>query len=285
MKKIPLLFLAYFDLDVIKRSLESFYSISDSVEIIVIENQSVNSIDIRNYLRDELKKGNINSLYFFYRNLSNNSIEIIISRELKKLMANEYFFISDGDLILDGQSSCNEIKSIMDSNQNLFACGITLDNKNLPLNNFPESINWIPKDISEENDHFESKTGAHLLMLRTSYFSKYWEFREANRISLTDSSMANYCYRFLKKKWARTKNSKALHLTWDSYNDMSHPYTIEKLKKTFYRTWNHKDYFSLVEFNSDLGEKFFFIDVRRTVEGLFFQMKRNIKELLNISKN
>lgn len=282
MKKIPLLFLAYFDYDVIKKSLESFYEFSEFIEIIVIENKSVNSAEIRSFLRNELSCKKIHSCYFFQRNLSNNSLEIIISRELKNLLINEYFFISDGDLILEEKKSIIEIKKIMDKHQDVFACGISLDKINLPINNFPEAMKWIPDDISEEDDFFEARTGAHLLMLRSADFFKYWKFRELENESFTDSSMANYCYRIIGKKWARTKKSKALHLTWDSYNNINHPYTIEKLKKTFSQTWSHKDYFSLVEYNSNSGKKYFFIDFKRFVFGLLFLFKNSIDRKLKI---
>ncbi|HEY9170174.1 MAG TPA: hypothetical protein VIN72_11850 [Lutibacter sp.] len=269
--KIPLIFLAYFDFDIIKRSLESFYEFSDFIEIIVVENKSVNSPQIKSFLRNELRNKKIHSCYFFQRNLSNNSLEIIISRELKSLLINEYFFISDGDLVLEDKNTYIEIKNIMDKHQDLFACGVSLDKRNLPLNNFPESAKWIPDDISEEDDFFEARTGVHLLMLRSCDFLKYWKFRESKKESLSDSSMSNYCYKFLGKRWARTKKSNALHLTWDSYNDINHPYTIEKLKKTFSQIWNHKDYFSLVEYESNNGKKIFFIDYKRFIFGLFFR--------------
>jgi len=277
MKKTTLFFLAYFDFDVIKRSLESFYELSEFLEIIVIENGSVNSNEIRTFLKNEINRGKIHSCYFFQRNLSNNSIEIVISKELKKLSTEEYFIISDGDLILEDKNSYVEIKNIMDNHHELFACGISLDKRNLPLDNFPESVFWIPEDIHEEEDFYEAKTGAHLLMVRTTDFLKYWKFREDKNESLTDSSMANYCYNSQNKKWARSKKSKALHLTWDSYNDLNHPYTIEKLKKSFSKTWNHKDYFSLVEYISITGKKYYFFDFKRIVFGLFFQIKNVIK--------
>lgn len=277
MKKNILFFLAYFDFDVIKRSLESFYELSDFLEIIVVENRSVNSNEIRNFLRDEINNGKIHSCYFFQRNLSNNSLEIVISRELKKISTQDYFIISDGDLIIDDKNTYIEINNIMNNHYDLFACGISLDKINLPLDNFPESVSWIPDDISEEDDYFEARTGVHLLMLRSTDFLKYWKYRDDRKESFTDSSMANYCYNSLNKKWGRTKYSKALHLTWDSYNDLNHPYTIEKIKKSFSQIWNHKDYFSLVQYVSITGEKEYFIDFKRIIYGLSFQIKNLIK--------
>ncbi len=277
MKKTTIFFLAYFDFDVIKRSLESFYELSEFIEIIVIENGSVNSAEIRIFLKKEINRGKIHSCYFFHKNISNNSIEIVISKELEKISRDEYFIISDGDLVLEDKDSYIEIKNILDNHYNLFACGISLDKRNLPLDNFPESVSWIPEDISEEVDYYEARTGAHLLMLRTSDFLKYWKFREYKNESFTDSSMANYCYNSQNKKWGRTKNSKALHLTWDSYNDLNHPYTIEKLKKSFSQTWNHKDYFSLVEYIPITGKKHYFFDFKRIVRGLFFKLKYVIR--------
>ncbi|MBA0884758.1 hypothetical protein [Flavobacterium undicola] len=279
MKKTTLFFLAYFDFDVIKRSLESFYALSEFLEIIVIENGSINSTEIRVFLKKEINRGKIHSCYFFYRNLSNNSLEIVIDRELKKMSAHDYFIISDGDLLIENKKSYLEIINIMDNHSDLFACGVSLDKINLPLDNFPESIFWITEDISEEDDYYEARTGVHLLMLRTVDFLKYWKYREERKESITDFSMANYCYNIQNKKWGRTKQSSALHLTWDSYKDFNHPYTLEKLKKSLSRTWNHKDYFSLVEYisHTGTGEKKYFIDIKRVVYSVLFHIKKIIE--------
>ena len=40
----------------------------------------------------------------------------------------------------------------------------------------------------------------------------------------------------------RTKQSIARHLTWDSYQDLSNPYTQLKFKKAFQEIWSHNEY-------------------------------------------
>jgi hypothetical protein len=93
--------------------------------------------------------------------------------------------------------------------------------------------------ISEQPNYYEAATGGHLMMLRGKDFAKYINWKNENKILHIDDEMRKYCYDTLHKKWARTKKSKAYHLTWDLYADKNHPYTKFRSKKTFKETWNH----------------------------------------------
>jgi hypothetical protein len=138
----------------------------------------------------------------------------------------------------------------MRKNRDVFACGITLDKSNLPVKSYPEATGWIPPDKSEHPDYYEAFTGGHLMMMRGKEFSEYIYWKNATDTVHIDGTMHNYCYDVLGKKWARTKHSKAYHLTWDLYADKDHPYTRFRAKKSFNDTWGHSERadFTLKEF-------------------------------------
>jgi len=126
----------------------------------------------------------------------------------------------------------------------VFACGISINQDNLPINIFPEAKNWIPPSKNVFNDFIEGLTGMHLLMLRTREFLSFWNFKNKNSFKFIDASFHFYCYNFVKKRWARTKKSQAIHLTWNRYNESNYPITKLKRKKTYKDIWIHNRYCS-----------------------------------------
>lgn len=260
MNKIPLYFFAYFDFEVIKASFESLYSKASQLDIIVIENSSPSTEDkIKPYFLNLLKEGKITRYYLFDKNLANNAFEIVFAKEIKLIAKSEYVFFTDGDLLIEDNADwLEEQLSILQNNPDVFACGITLAIDNLPTNTFPEANTWIPADRAEHETYFEVTTGVHLLVFRTRDFMAYWTYMEKQKINFVDSAMHKFCYNIANKKWARTKTSKARHLTWDSYADLEHPYTKQKLSKSFKNTWKSRNYKSAVHvFENSKPEKTF----------------------------
>lgn len=282
MNKIKLYFLAYFDFEVIQKALESLYDCSNNIEIHVLENKSEFTYLIKPFLLQQLENGYISSYYLFENNLANNAFEIIIARDLKKISNSNFFIVTDGDLLVKGANWLQEELNIMQNNNELFACGISLSLENLPINEFADAINWVPSNIAEFETFFEAKTGGHLLMLRTSDFLKYWEYREKEKLNFTDGSMANFCYQILKKKWAKTKNTSAIHLTWDSYSDRNHPYTIKRLSKDFKQTWHSKKYFSKIYVHTKGHTVYYFRDWSKIMS---IQLPYEILKKITLYKN
>jgi hypothetical protein len=266
MAKIKVFFLAYFDAAIIQTSLESLYASSEYVELHVIENKSEHTPIIKPFLLSELAKGNIASYYLFNTNIANNACEIVIDRLLPLFKQDPYFIITDGDIAVNGTNWLHEQLAIMNANEEVFACGVSLDLSNLPLKTFPEAASWVAKDIAVYADYIECRTPCMLLMLRTSDFLNYWKYRATHQMNLTDGTMSKFCYGIIQKKWARTPINSLLHLTWDSYADINHPYTIAKLKKSFKQTWHSKKYYSKVYHYQANGTTKSFIDWKRVLQ-------------------
>lgn len=271
MNKTIIYFFVYFDFEVIKSSFDSLLQYKDYLDIVVVENKSINTSKIKPFFIKCLKEKKILRYYLSNKNITNNALEIVIDRELPLIKNQKYFMISDGDLLFYSKNSFIEIFNVLNTNDDVFSCGISLDMSNLPIDVFPESKNWIPQDICEHDNFIEARTGAHFLMLRTSYFLEYWSYRKKKNLRFLDSTMANYCYNNLKK-WGRTKYSSARHLTWDSYADINHPYTKEKFRKNFNQTWKHYNYFSKIELFEHNIQLIFF-DYKKIVNGFFCQLK------------
>jgi hypothetical protein len=168
----------------------------------------------------------------------------ILQKEQHTIFHSEFILLTDGDLVVNDSDFIKEELNILKNNADIFACGVRLDISNLPIMTFPDSINWIPPIMNEYPDYDEGLTGVHLVMMRTEEFKGFLKYKDRLRVKLRDSEMHRYCYKELRKKWARTKQSAARHLTWDSYQKLEHPYTRIRRSKPFDNTWNHDRYCS-----------------------------------------
>ncbi len=240
-KERVLCYVLVFDqIEIIEKSLRFLTKFSDWLEIVIIENPSANTNHIKNLVENYGKKGYISRYYLFSENITGNAYDTIVNLELTKISKRKYVILTDGDLISKDNSWLTEELSILEKNSDVFACGISLDMKNLPILAFPESTNWIPPDMRSNKYYYEAYTGGHLLILRGGEFADFIKWKNLNNLSLVDSEMHRYCYDVIGKKWARTKKSKALHLTWDLYSDPNHPYTKMRTEKSHKETWYHK---------------------------------------------
>jgi len=163
----------------------------------------------------------------------------------------DHLLLTDGDLITKDKAWLSEELSILDHNPEIFACGIKLDMANLPTRTFPEAVHWIPPVIEEKENYDEVLTGMNLLMFNADEFRRFLDYRRKHGLKILDGHLHRYCYRVLKKKWARTKKSTAIHLTWNNYNDLENEYTRLKTAKTLLETWNHNLYSSYVQFSKN----------------------------------
>lgn len=250
--KILCYVLIFDQVDIIKKSLDYLTKSCDQLEIVVIENPSKNTSVIRKYIESLGKNGLVSRYYLFDKNITGNSLKIVFKKELELIRRNQYIVVTDGDLVSHGNGWIKEEKDLLKKHRDIFACGVSLDRSNLPLEAFPEANSWIPDDISKQADYHEAITGGHLLMFRGKDFASYMKWREENNLSHIDGVMHRYCYDVIHKKWARTKESVAYHLTWDLYQDKNHPYTKLKTAKSFQSTWYHDQHaeYSLIEFTT-----------------------------------
>ncbi|HSX29869.1 MAG TPA: hypothetical protein VLE73_04905 [Candidatus Saccharimonadales bacterium] len=238
-KKILCYVLVFDQVDIIKKCLTFLSKYSDRLDLIVLENPSKNTPVIKNIVENMGKQGHVKRYYLFDENITGIAMMTVLNKEQALVKKSAYTIISDGDLVSSDADWLDEEVGILKHNPDVLACGISLDMSNLPLKTYPESTGWIPPDISEKPDYYEAVTGGHLLMLRGRDFSDYIDWKNSSGADHIDSIMHKYCYETKHKKWARTKKSKAYHLTWDLYADKNHPYTKFRSKKTFKETWHH----------------------------------------------
>lgn len=239
-RKILCYVLVFDQVEIIKKSLDFLTKYANRLEIVVVENPSTNTPEIKQYVEELGKKKLIKRYYLFKENITSNAVITVFNKELELIKARPYVIITDGDLVSSDKYWLDEELHIMKHHPDIFACGISLDMSNLPIAAFPEAANWIPPDKSEAADYYEAPTGGHLLMMRGEEFYEYSRWKDINDVQHIDSEMLKYCYNTLNKKWARTKRSKAYHLTWDLYADKNHPYTKFRSKNSFKGTWYHK---------------------------------------------
>jgi hypothetical protein len=127
---------------------------------------------------------------------------------------------------------------------------VSLSEENLPIAMFPEARRWIQKPYRETELYYEVDTGHHLVLMRTSGFRDFMEYMTTRKLRYIDSEMHKYC-RSNGKRWAATKKTKAVHLTWDSYSDSNHPYTRLKTSKPIMEHWNHDKTSSFTIYTKD----------------------------------
>ncbi|HSX23595.1 MAG TPA: hypothetical protein VLE74_00645 [Candidatus Saccharimonadales bacterium] len=227
-------------IDIINKSLQFLIRYADRLDIVIVENPSDNTPKITKIVDDFGYKGLIKRYYLFDQNITNNAYDVVVNKELKNIKKSPYVIITDGDLTSKNEDWLNEELEILRHNPDVFACGISLDKSNLPIATFPEAKDWIPPDKREETMFFETYTGLHLVLIRGRELHNFINWKDSNGLHFVDGVMHRYCYEVLHKKWCRTKNSVAYHLTWDLYMDRKHPYTKMKLQKSFQDTWYHQ---------------------------------------------
>jgi hypothetical protein len=231
--------LVYDQVEIIRKSLEFLSLYADALEIVVIENPSENSYQIKELVDLLGRQKLIARHYLFDENITGNAYGIVLDAELKRIRKCQYVVLTDGDLTSNHSDWLHEEVGIMKKHKEVFACGISLEMTNLPLATYPEAIDWIPPDIAIEKDFYEAYTGGHLLIFRSKELISFMVWRTLNKLSFVDGEMHRYCYEILGKKWARTKISRAYHHTWDLYADKKHPYTQRRANKSFSETWYH----------------------------------------------
>ena len=65
------------------------------------------------------------------------------------------------------------------------------------------------------------------------------EYLKLKRWKFVDRDLHKYCHDVRGMQWARTKRALFRHLTWDSYQDLNHPYTRFKLSVPLDELWYH----------------------------------------------
>ncbi|CAN5739178.1 hypothetical protein BH11VER1_BH11VER1_08630 [soil metagenome] len=251
--RIPCIALVYFDFPIVKSALDFLLSNAGRLSLSIVENPSPQTTPlIRPYIEEKLQQGLIENYFLFDQNISNNAFEIILDY-LESTWTSPYVLVTDGDIKVDHTGWLDEQITILENCPEVFACAVSLDMGNLPIKCFPEAGNWVPAPI-DRGLYLEGDTGIHLTLFRTSDLKSFLSAKRENGWKLRDGYIHNYA-RATGRKWAKTKLHHAIHLTWDAYGDLEHPYTKMKLSKSFDEIWNHNDYCSYQRFSRDANSE------------------------------
>lgn len=245
--RIPCLALVYFDFSIVKTFLNFITQDSNRLALSIIENPSAQTEDaIRPYIETMMADSSIENYFLFEQNISNNAFEVILDH-MESEFQSPYVLITDGDVTVERDGWLDEQIMILEKCPEVFACAVSLDMSNLPLESFPDAGGWVPETI-DRGLYLEGDAGIHLTLFRTSDLRSFLAARRENNWKFRDGYIHNYA-RATGRSWARTKTSKAIHLTWDAYKDLNHPYTKMKLSKSFGEIWNHDKYCSFGHFS------------------------------------
>ncbi|AAK80305.1 hypothetical protein BJV85_001536 [Clostridium acetobutylicum] len=240
--KIPCIVLVYYDKKIIEKSIQFLLKANRFIDIIVLENKSVNTEKIKPYLMELVKKKQIYMYVEFDENISNNAVEEFFDSRIINIHKCDKIIVTDGDLQGNSNDWFYEERDILKRRKEVFACGINLKTNNLPIQHFREAKNWIPKSRRILNDCEECATGNQLLMMRSKEFKGFLRYMKRNKLKFKDSEMLKYCYDVLGRIWVKTKKNKVKHLTWDLYSNLSNSYTRYKLSKSHKQHWYHNKY-------------------------------------------
>ena len=243
--KIPCLVIIYHDFPIIKACLDFLAKNRDQLDIFVIENRSEHTETlIKPYALELLRSHAIQKYFLFAENISMNAFEVVLQSGEIDLKQSEYVMVTDGDLTVEQPDWIEEQRRILQAHPDVFACGLTLDMRNLPVKAFPEAVHWVDKG-TEQSDCFLASTGLWLLLMRAEGFRKFIDFhRQHDYPRFSDTLLRKYCKRTLGQKWVRTKVAEAYHLTWDRYANLNDPYTRMKTTVGLRKLFQHHRYCS-----------------------------------------
>jgi hypothetical protein len=226
--------LIFQEVDIIRKVTDWLQLFHDQLDIIIVENPSCNTETIIQPLCLKLLNDKkIRRYYLMEKNVVGNAFHIVLDDmlhnepEFFNPAVYKYTMITDGDLIHTKADWLDETVDIIESDPNIFAVASSLDPINLPLKSFPEAWQWC-KSNDNHPKYQEIPTGVHLVLFRTDEFQTYLRHRSDQNEQLLDTLMMHYCA-CRGRKWVATKKCQAIHLTWDLYHDLDHPYTKMKV--------------------------------------------------------
>jgi hypothetical protein len=94
--------------------------------------------------------------------------------------------------------------------------------------------------------------------MRSKGFQEFVSWHKQNSYPpFSDTLLRKWCKRVAEKKWVRTKQTKAYHLTWDRYMDLNHPYTQIKTQNTLRKLFHHHRYCGYTLYTRDKTSRHF----------------------------
>lgn len=198
----------------------------EQIDFWVIENHSENSKEIQEYFKET---GRISRYFYFKKNVLATALKTIIENSWKELHEYDFVTVTDCDLLLE-----NAHEAFPELRKNSLFDEVAFSCVDLKMENFPSWItgaeHWIPNPKEYTKEYIECPTGIHMMTLRKDMFYLLRDNEKFIDSYLLERAYAN------NKKWVKTLNNKATHLTWDLYVE-GNPYYNEKVSLN-YDSWN-----------------------------------------------
>lgn len=247
-KKHLVVFLAFKEVDIIKKSFESIKNVQS--DIFVIENKSENSDQIEEYFKDQ----NIIGYIQFNENTENSCIPLF-NRAYKDLVKSyEFITYTDGDLyVCDADSMFEEILgAFKNSNVMVSSCEIWTKNYHLiekdkdglkPLE-LRGTFDQYLEEMKNNTNVFGSKdspigltTGHYFVTYKNSDLEHIFKIPLYSDGSIYATAMN------LNRKWYKTNKNIAYHFTWDLNYEGNPYYEWKKAnRKTLWRYVKESDF-------------------------------------------
>lgn len=229
------IFLAFWNVDLIKTSFDSLYH--EGMDFIILENHSDYSDEIYEYFKDKKLKGYIK----YEENAAIGAVNVFIRDHRELLLEYDYITYTDGDLYFhDIKETFREIREGLDMEGCIIASASLY-----PCNNYNrtgknrimgiKAYNRLMRFRAAEFGCHEGHTAGNLMTIKKEDLPIF------ENIHFQDIHIYNRVMLW-NRKWYRTNKHLAYHLTWDLYREGNEYY---KWKKSVYpaiwsRTGNFK---------------------------------------------
>jgi hypothetical protein len=248
--------LVFWNVEIVKKSLNFLAEQADELDIFVVENRSeATNSEIKPFVLDLLARDKIAGYFLFERNITVNALEVVFDSGLLDLGAYDYLLLTEGDLIVPDEGWLAEERRILDNNPEVFVCGIGLSEVNLPRHLSPDAHKWLSPPMRETEDYYEVEMGIYLLLFRMTDFQSFLRYRRKTNKRFREVVLRSYCREELGRVWARPKQFTAVHLTWDIYHDPAHPYSKLRLSTPAKELWWHYRYSPFRFFTKQRAER------------------------------
>ena len=250
LKKHLIVFLAFREVDIIKKSFESIENVSS--DIFVIENKSENSDEIEEYFKS--KSESLIGYIQFNENTENSSIPLF-NKAFKDLVKSyEYITYTDGDLYAyDAEEMFREIIEGF-KKPHVMVCSSMIWTKNHHLlENGKDDLKPLElrgtfdEFIEEQRNNAREFGCVHVpIGLTTGHFFVTYRNRDLEHIFkiplYSDGSIYAKTWE-LKKEWHMTNKNISYHMSWDLYHE-DNPYYKWKRenRKTIWRHIKQSDF-------------------------------------------
>ena len=246
-KKHLIVFLAFKEVDVIKKSFESIENVSS--DIFVIENKSENSQEIEEYFRS--KSDSLIGYIQFNENTENSSIPLFNKAFNDLITSYEFITYTDGDLYsYDAEEMFREILEAF-HNPDVMVSSSAVWEGNYSFINSKEYIDIIKKNksnlkplelrkgfedfLSEQKDN-DRDFGSQIIPagLSMGHFFVTIRSQDLNHIFDLELYMDAYIYRKVKeleREWHITTKNISYHISWDLYYQGSPYYEWKRENK------------------------------------------------------